>query len=390
LKLTTLIIALTAALHAQTDPGPRPPGPPLSGRPLDGLSGEDLQRFDRGRGAFARVADVEQGLGPRFNLDSCLGCHAHPAPGGTSPRVNPQVAVAAKLGAVNQIPPFIQQDGPVRVARSRQDGGVHNLFVITGRADAPSGCAITQPDFGNRQNNVFRIPTPTFGLGLIEAIPDATLRANLAADQDRKRQLGIRGRFNTSDNDGTITRFGWKAQNKSLLEFSGEAANVEMGISNALYPQEREEDRNCATAPVPNDPGAILAMADFMRLLAPPRPSAATASTERGRALFATAGCALCHTATVGGASLYSDLALHGMGQALNDGVSQGAANGNDWRTAPLWGLGDRLFLMHDGRTRDLLEAIRLHDGESRQTVQNFNALTAEQKQDILNFLRSL
>jgi CxxC motif-containing protein (DUF1111 family) len=396
----SLLIALAAAALAQTDPGPRPPAalgaPPLSGRPLEDLTGEQLQAFDRGRGAFVRTADVENGLGPRFNFDSCVGCHSHPAPGGTSPRVNPQVAVAAKLGAVNQVPPFIQQDGPVRVVRFRQnpnggpDGGVHNLFVITGRADAPGGCAITQPDFSNRQNTVFRIPTPTFGLGLIEAIPDAVLRANFAADQVRKRELGIRGRFNTSGNAGTITRFGWKAQNKSLLEFSGEAANVEMGLTNALFPQERAEDQNCAAATPPNDARAILAMADFMRLLAAPRPAPSTESIDRGSRLFDSTGCALCHTPSVGGANLYSDLALHGMGQALNDGVNQGVANGNDWRTAPLWGVGDRLFLMHDGRTRDLLEAIRLHDGESRQTVQNFNGLTAEQKQDVLNFLRSL
>jgi CxxC motif-containing protein (DUF1111 family) len=385
-----LLLTIAAAVNAQTDPGPRT-GAPQSGRPLDGLTGADLQAFDRGRGAFNRPMNVEDGLGPRFNLDSCAGCHAHPTPGGTSPRVNPQVALATHLGATNQVPPFIQQDGPVRVVRFRNDNGVHDLFVISGRSDAPSGCKITQPDFTNRQNNVFRIPTPTFGLGLIEALPDSALRANLAADGDRKRQLGIRGRFNTSGNDGTITRYGWKAQNKSLLEFSGEAFNVEMGISNPLFPQEREEDPACqGAAPVPNDRGALNAMADFMRLLAPPAPSASTPSIERGRTLFASAGCALCHTPSIGNANLYSDLALHGMGQQLNDGVQQGQANGNDWRTAPLWGLGDRLFLLHDGRTRDVLEAIRVHGGESQQTVNNFNGLTADQKQDVLNFLRSL
>ena len=81
------------------------------------------------------------------------------------------------------------------------------------------------------------------------------------------------------------------------------------------------------------------------------------------------------------------------MGQALNDGVAQGDARGDDWRTAPLWGLRQRLFFLHDGRTRDLTEAIRLHDSpgsEARQVVGNFNALTPQQQQELLAFLRSL
>jgi CxxC motif-containing protein (DUF1111 family) len=409
LKISTALagsalLLIAAALHAQTDPGPRPGGPqvgpPSSGRPLDGLTGSQLDAFDRGRRAFGRVQNVDDGLGPRYNLDSCTGCHSQPAPGGSAPRVNPQIAVATKLGADNRIPQFIQQDGPVRVVRFRRnadgtpDGGVHDLFVVTGRADAPSACQITQPDFTDRQNMVFRIPTPTFGLGLIEALSDSVLRANLAADTDRKRPLGIRGRFNTNGNDGTITRFGWKAQNKSLLLFSGEAYNVEMGISNNIFPQERDETADCATLAAVNDRGpSIDDQATFMRLLAPPQPSASTESTERGKAFFNATGCALCHTPTIGNANLYSDMALHRMGQNLNDGINQGVAQGDEWRTSPLWGLGDRLFLLHDGRSRDLLDAIRQHDSqgsEARGTVTNFNALTPDQKQDVLNFLRSL
>jgi CxxC motif-containing protein (DUF1111 family) len=402
-----LILAMAAALPAQTDPGPRPggpggpqAGPPSAGRPLDGLTGAQLDAFDRGRNEFVKIQNVPDGLGPRFNFDSCVGCHAQPAPGGSSPRVNPQLAVAAKLGAINQVPPFIQQNGPVRVVRFRRaadgtaDGGVHDLFVVSGRADVAAACQLAQPDFTNQQNIVFRIPTPTFGLGLIEQISDSALRANLAADGARKRAAGVRGRFNTSGNDGTITRFGWKAQNKSLLQFSGEAYNVEMGISNSLFPQEREENSACASIAAPNDPGPSIAeLADFMRFLAPPQPSPSNASIESGRALFDTTGCALCHTPSIGDARAYSDLALHRMGQALNDGITQGAAQGDEWRTAPLWGLGDRLFLLHDGRSHDLLDAIRQHDSqgsEAHSSVVSFQALSDSQKQDLLNFLRSL
>ncbi len=402
--------AFAATLGAQTDPGPRG-GPPRSGQPLRGLSGAELQAFGAGRGVFNEIDDVKDGLGPRFNLDSCGGCHAHPDSGGSSPAVNPQVAVAVKFGAVNQAPAFIQPNGPVRVVRFKRgangqpDGGVHNLFVITGRNDAPAGCNVQQPDFTQQNNLAFRIPTPTFGLGLIEAITDATLRGNLAANANLKRQLGIQGSLNTNGNDGTVTRFGWKAQNKSLLLFSGEAYNVEVGVTNELFPQEREENAACATNGLPESVGDIGQQTAFMRFLAPPQPAPATDSTTRGAALFTQVGCALCHTPsmTTGLAisaalsqqpvNLYSDLALHRMGQILNDGVTQGNAQGDMFRTAPLWGLGDRLFLLHDGRAKDLGDAILQHDSpgsEAHQVIVNYGGLGAAQKQDLLNFLRGL
>jgi CxxC motif-containing protein (DUF1111 family) len=413
-NLTALALALTLnssmLLPGQTDPGPRN-GPPRSGQPLRNLSADELQAFAHGRDVFAEIDDVVDGLGPRFNLDSCAGCHTHPAVGGSSGPVNIQPRVALKFGAVNRIPPFIQTDGPTRVVRFKRDqngntdGGVRDLFVITGRRDAPDGCSITQPDFSNPNNLSFRIPTPTFGLGLIEAIGDSTLRANLAATAQQRRQMGIQGRFNTNGNDGTITRFGWKAQNKSLLLFSAEAYNVEIGVTNELFPQEREEDPRCAANNLPESHGDIAAQADFMRLLAPPAPAQPTDTTTRGAAIFQQIGCALCHTPslTTGKSvspalgsqtvNLYSDLAIHRMGQALDDNITQGNALGQDWRTAPLWGLGDRIFFLHDGRTKDLLEAIHLHDSpgsEAHQVILQFNALTPAQTQDLLDFLRSL
>jgi CxxC motif-containing protein (DUF1111 family) len=413
------LLASSAFLaQAQTDPGPRT-GPPQSGQPLRGLSPDEIQSFNTGRTAFTEIDNVMDGLGPRFNLDSCGGCHAAPTPGGTSPAANPQIAAALKNGANNRIPPFIQPNGPALAVRFKQapdgtpDGGVHNLWVISGRSDAPTGCRIAQPDFSNPANLSLRIPTPTFGLGLIEAIPDAVLKANLASNVARKNALGIQGRFNTNGNDGTITRFGWKAQNKSLLVFSGEAYNVEVGVTNDLFPNEREDNPNCLTAAnatpedhaVIHDPGDVPAFAAFMRLLAPPQSTPPNPSVNNGRTLFDSTGCTTCHTPSLQTgnsaipalrnqpAALYSDLAIHRMGQALNDGITQGAARGDEWRTAPLWGLGDRLFLLHDGRTRDLVQAIQLHDSpgsEAHQVVLNFQALTPTQKQDLLRFLRSL
>ena len=138
---------------------------------------------------------------------------------------------------------------------------------------------------------------------MIEASAEGALRTKLASNATRKSALGIRGRFNTNRNDGTITRFGWKAQNKSLLLFSGEAYNVEVGVTNELFPQKREENADCAAVATPEDhgnpgnaaPGDIYAQAFFMRVLAPPMPSESSASADNGQVPFDTTGCGLCH-----------------------------------------------------------------------------------------------
>jgi CxxC motif-containing protein (DUF1111 family) len=345
------------------------------------------------------------------------------------------------------LPFFITADGPIREARFKQtskaapDGGVHDLFTISGMSGVPNTCTIKQPDFaGNKNNIIFRIPTPVFGSGLIEQIRDTDILANLARQSPAKQRMQIRGRsnivisgnthtqqsriqgeVNDSGNDGTVARFGWKAQNKSLLIFAGEAYNVEMGISNELFPTEREEA--CSLAPAPNDgttppdttrPLAVLSdievFAAFMRFLAPPTPSdtvpGGSASITKGKSLFAQTGCALCHTPTLPTnpnsriaalagkqAALYSDLALHQMGKNLDDGISQGQAVGDEFRTAPLWGLGQRLFFLHDGRTSDLVVAIREHRGdksEANEVIKQYDHLKDADKQNLLNFLRSL
>jgi CxxC motif-containing protein (DUF1111 family) len=450
----------TTAVAQAVDPGVRRTATdnttPL---PMPGLGAAELAFFLDGLARFNTVevvsgatANEGNGLGPRFNSNQCASCHSQPNVGGSSPAANPLLAVAAAARASNAVPWFITAHGPAREARfvrsnGAYDGGVHNLFVVTGRSDAGS-CNIAQPDFdpagdpvtgrGGNPNIVYRIPTPIFGAGLIEAIPDSAILNNMAANAAQKGQTGVRGHANSvlggntnlSANDGTITRFGWKAQNKSLLMFAGEAYNVEMGISNQLFPQERDETPGCDGGyPTPNDTdnfsptasnrGAtavlsdIEAFANFMRMLAPPAAAPATASTLRGLAQFTAAGCALCHTpslttgnAIATGASLspseamsgvpvnlFSDLLVHHMGQGLADGITQGAAGPDEFRTAPLWGLGQRVYFLHDGRTDNLLVAIQAHSSsgsEANVVIQRFDNLNSGQQQDVLNFLRSL
>ena len=423
------------------DPGVRG-GNTGAGGAINGLSVTEYKFFKLGLEDFSEVEDVGDGLGPRMNLDSCGGCHSQPAVGGSSPALNPQVAFATKDGGTDRVPSFIRADGPIREARfvrnadGTPDGGVHALFTIAGRPGA-GGCNIAQPDFERELSNrniIFRIPTPVFGAGLIEQIPDAAILANREAQAARKRDFGVRGRanfrvagravsgqYNPNGNDGTVARFGWKAQNVSLLLFSGEAYNVEMGITSELFQVEREETAACQFATVPNDTQnfaaadalagttAIQNFANFQRFLAPPEPSPDTpggrASIGRGRALFASTGCALCHTPTLRtgntavyalrnqAVNLYSDLLVHDMGDGLADGVSQGQAGPREFRSAPLWGLGQRVFFLHDGRTSDLVQAIlehRSNGSEANRAVGSYDALRESEKQDLLNFLRSL
>jgi CxxC motif-containing protein (DUF1111 family) len=424
-----------------SDPGVRG-GEAGAGGQIAGLSANQGTFFAAGAVDFAAPEDVPDGLGPRMNLDSCGGCHIQPALGGTSPFVNPQVAFAKKDNGTDSVPSFIFSNGPVREARfvlnpdGTPDGGVHALFTITGRTGA-AGCTLAQPNFSSElanHNVIFRIPTPTFGAGLMEQIPDAAIAANQASNSSQKSALGIKGKANfhvagrtitgmtnNNGNDGTIARFGWKAQNKSLLLFSGEAYNVEMGITNELFQTERDETPTCQFATVPNDvqnldattalaaTTAIQNFSNFMRFLNAPTPSPNTpggaTSIANGKQKFTEVGCALCHTpsfttskSTVAALSmqpvnLFSDLLVHDMGDGLADGVSQGEAGPREFRSAPLWGVGQRIFFLHDGRTSDLLRAIREHSSngsEANGVISGFNNLREGDKQDLLNFLRSL
>jgi CxxC motif-containing protein (DUF1111 family) len=483
---TLLAMMLAASMSsigacAQKDPGPRA-GAPGAGFPYSSLSANELSTYSQAFLQFVKPVSVSgtiekgKGLGPTFNGNSCAMCHAQPSIGGSSPGMaspeephpNPQIALARLDGADNSVPPFITTNGPVMVARfvhkpdGSRDGEVHGLFTIAGRSDA-KGCDLRQPDFAHQfaDNNVaLRIPTALFGLGLVENTSDATLRANLQSTAIARSRLGIGGTFNISANDGTITRFGWKAHNKSLLMFAGEAASIEEGVTNELFPGERDAAPGCEFNSTPEDSSKIInpnshspsretqigtlsemgsdiasnvasnivSFATFVRFLAPPKPAPSTQSTENGGKLFTQVGCVLCHSSslTTGAANYaslsrttyhpYSDFALHHMGPGLADGIYQGQAGSDQFRTAPLWGIGQRLFFLHDGRTADLLQAILEHSeptsahsagrceaersgstdekncfsSEATNVIRNFKSLRPSQIQDILNFLRSL
>ena len=454
-----LLLSRPAVVHGTTlavDPGPRPL-PADAGNFYSTLTPNQSAITTRLTQIFTEVNFVAGGplvktvgLGPRFNSNSCNSCHNYPANGGSSPPNNPLFNIYQLEGATNTMPYFVTSDGPVIVARFpyksdgvTPDGGVHQMFTISNRTDAPGCTTEVQPNFTQAQqdnNIIFRQTTPTFGSGLMELIQESDILANMNSNLARKQGLGISGHPNYSDDDGTITRFGWKAQNKSLLYFSGEAYTVEEGVSDEAFPSENDESIPSCLPPFPVPPGTnktkgvpddrndtgeapklpvnfpsdLERFSLFMRFLAPPTPVPPTQSTADGLVQFNAVGCGMCHTvqfttpkSSIAAlsqvtANLYSDLLVHHMGPALADNVSQGNAGGDEFRTAPLWGIGQRYFFMHDGRTKDIVQAIEDHqsvgngiypDSEANQVINNFNNLGATNptaQQDLINFLRSL
>jgi len=348
------------------------------------------------------------GMSPVFNADQCFICHSQPMIGGSSPKHSPADKIVHRLGGTNVVTEFEKPDGACREVRFKfnpegtRDSGVHSLITLQGRSDTPT-CNLKQPNFAaavRERNIAFRIPLQLFGLGLIESIQDSAIRTNMNANLDRKRELGIAGQPNIVPNNGIISRFGWKAQDGSITIFAGEAYNVEMGISNDAFPIGRSEDPSCSEVYEPfdiprtettlyNDPLKImpawLMFTEFMRFVDAPQSVQLSASAQHGEDLFNTVGCALCHTPsfkTPGMANpttpleeigphsvalrgqtvnLFSDLLVHHMGATLADNIVQGNAGPDEFRTTPLWGLGPRLFFLHDGRTSDLLVAIEDH-----------------------------
>ncbi len=432
--ITAFLLVTSSICFAQHDPGVRG-GPPGAGKPLDGLTPIELSVFREGlersiqleavcdsctdltQGASVDPAKANvltqtnsSGLGTRFNGDQCTVCHNQPALGGSGGFMipNPQDPLASqrvpenpmfdliphRKGATNLVPAFITRFGPIREVRFARkpdgsaDGGVHQLFTVVGRSDVfppwqPGNCTtadLAQPDFESeyrRGNLRFRIPLQLYGLGILDGIQDREILERHRATTAIRAQLGIAGTPNRSGNDGTITRFGWKAQNKSITIFAGEAYNVEMGVTNDLFTQatdevpactadksepndisrlEEDDSRNQAFANPLHEPPDWLMFAMFMRFLDAPKPVAFSAAAMRGQELFGTGpdhpgiGCAACHTPTMVTPAksetpalqnltvhAYSDLLTHHMGKHLADDITQGLATGDMFRSTPLW-----------------------------------------------------
>ncbi|MEI6714811.1 MAG: di-heme oxidoredictase family protein [Verrucomicrobiota bacterium] len=387
--------------------GMRPPGPGVgqqgkpgelrdrNGRPapaaLPGISAEQLVTFLDGLDDFVKEETPETGLGPIFNDVSCVACHSAGGAGGAGRKT------VVRFGRITDgvFDPLTELGGSLLQKRSISRDFLEHI-----------------PKEANVMS--LRITTPLFGAGLIEAIPDATILANV----DLPKTDGVKGRAamikDPVSGEMRVGRFGWKAQHASLLGFSADAYLNEMGITNRFFPTEN----------APNGDKALLAKADkfsdpedvedpvtkradidrvasFMQLLAPLPPGPSNDKVKAGAVVFEQVGCVQCHipkmtTGPDGIAgtksqtvALYSDLLLHDMG-ALGDGIAQPPATMKEMRTSPLWGLRARDRYLHDGRASTVDLAIRAHDGESKTIRERYQALPADKRQALLEFLKSI
>ena len=383
-----LLPTLAVGLLFSQNPMPRP----VLGGVLPGATAAERTLFEQGKDDFNEVEKAEDGLGPAFNGDSCAQCHASPAIGG------------------------VANTAVIRAGQTTPDGrfvALHGDTLFSQFSTGDRACQVNLPAEANTV--VRRIPTPLFGAGLIEAIPDEAIIAR--EDPDDRNHDGIRGRahrvVDVASRLPRVGRFGWKAQVATLLTFAGDAYRNEMGITNDLFKDEYAlgftpaqiaacggsstiEDKRS----LENGLRGIDNFENFMRLLAPLPPGRPTEETDRGRDLFAAVGCAKCHTPQMfteestnlvfnrKPVPLFSDLLLHDVG--TGDGIPQGKARGSEMRTAPLWGLSYRRMLLHDGSATSPDGAIRRHGREADGVRRNYDRLSPEERRALVAFLNTI
>ncbi len=366
--------------------------PPDFGDPLRGLTTAELERFDAGLDEFSEVETPEEGLGPAFNDVSCATCHLTPAIGGGSE------ILETRFGRIGDDGLF---DGMAELGGSliqRNGIGVSGDCEYLAELVPPDATIVAD-----------RRTTPLFGLGLVDATRDVTFYAIRA--EELRHPDGIAGTVavvpNISTGQNSVGKFGWKAQNPTLFQFSGDAYVNEMGVTSPQFPDENCpggdcDSLSCNPLPEMNDEGSgVAAFADFMTFLAPPPRAPITASAAAGELVFRGIGCVGCHRSVIrtGPSPVaplnkvlyhpYSDFLLHDMG-ALGDGITQNNATGNLMRTAPLWGLRKITRYMHDGRATTLEEAILAHDGQGKKSRDRFASLPGWKKTFLYAFLNSL
>lgn len=363
------------------------------GAPLPGLNSAEQVRFEAGRALFERIYRPEDGLGPLFNENQCSACHTVPASGGTT--------------GFERVVKATRFSGPGACDLLSSEGGEN---IRTQATPLLRAHGVERESIPTSATAVGRFTPPfLFGLGLVEAIPDASIVAG--SDPADANGDGISGRAGRTP-DGRLARFGRKAEFATIAEFVDAALRLEMGLTTPSHIAER--GINGMPLPPASDPVAdpeagrstIELLTAFVRFLAPlspstPRSRAHADTLSAGRRLFHEMGCPSCHSPTLRTRSgdvpvldrrtvgLYSDLLLHDMGPELADvcGFDAGPA---EIRTELLMGLRYRDRFLHDGRANTIEEAIRAHGGEAQRARDAFARLSWLRQQYVLMFLRSL
>ena len=394
------------------------------GDPVAGLTPTDRLRFETGRREFARRFARSEGLGPHFNATACVSCHEDPVGGGSGPRYR-DFFLAGKLGEDGTLAKLYPDCTAENVDSSDTELCLPSIVIPTygprGHAERPVQPDVEHPRIPLSADVVARRNTPPlFGVGLFRWVSDSEILSR--ADPDDADGDGLSGRVNrVSSEDGAIGRFGFKCQTASVEGFTRGALLNQMGITShstelvaqsgrpsffgeplfamkeahaqAAEPRDRNFDFDGVSDPeIPR--GRLQNLIFFTENLAAPRRGARSDAVDRGGSVFAAIGCEACHVSSLetpnGLIHPYSDLLLHDMGPLLDDGVVMGEAQGNEFRTQPLWGLCAHPPFLHDGRADTIEEAILLHGGEAEGARHRYAELSAEKRSDLHAFLESL
>ena len=390
-------------------------------RQLDFYTGMSFFRLPWVRAPSSTTA--RDGLGPLFNAHSCESCHRNGGRGRSLLDDPHSAAVIARIS--------VERDGELKPhprygsqlqskATFRGDGhGEGSLTMSAEDAAWSDGSTLRVPrivvelyDSEERTEHwrvSARVAPALLGLGLIEAIPEADLL--VGADPGDADGNGISGRphWRGTGESRALGRFGWKALHATVASQTGAAFRDDVGITNPEFPVESCTELQATCAALPTGAGEegveIPAklfdyVVHFVSHMPPPRAGKLDDGVRRGRALFARVGCADCHRphfdTAYGRIWPYTDLLLHDMGPGLADHRSEGGASGSEWRTPPLWGIGTQkkvsghTTLLHDGRARNVREAILWHDGEGASARSRFLAATAKQQRDVIAFVRAI
>lgn len=407
-------------------------------QPFFGLTAAQDRQHELGDQHFEATfnsdpTQLNHGLGPIFNNQSCVSCHIADGRGKAPEAGEALSSLLLRISIPGEGPYGSPLAAPGFGGQLQQRG----IFGIAGEADVhvtytestfyfPDGeeyrLRIPHYELNNAYTTLptnllvsARMASPVFGLGLLESIPTEDLMAY--ADPLDANTDGISGRPNmvhdAMQNSMRMGRFGWKAGQPSIIQQTAGAYNEDMGITSFIFPQESSlgQPQFDDTYNEPEVADSILfAVAFYVKSLAVPgRRNANEPTVLRGKELFMEAGCAKCHipshrTGTdVSFPAIsnqlifpYTDLLLHDMGNGLADNRPDHVADGYEWRTPPLWGIGLTSVVnghnnfLHDGRARNFIEAIMWHGGEAEQSASFFYQLPAADRRALLSFLNSL
>lgn len=412
---------------------------------MPGLYGVDALNFFVGDSFFNQnwvaapaSTTARDGLGPTFNSRSCTGCH--PKDGrGRAPEFDGEKSTGLLLrlsqsgvdihggplpladygGQLNDLGIFgISAEGDIQITYFEESGSFPDGETYSLRKPVYS---IANPNYGALPSDLMispRVGQQMIGLGLLEAISDQDLLKNV--DESDANNDGVSGRANYvwdfELGSTVLGKFGWKANMPNLKQQTAGAFIGDIGITSSLFPQENcpSGQIDCSQQATGGSPELEDEDLDFVTLYVstlavPSRLNAKNEEVLRGKKLFNGIGCVKCHVPsyTTGAHSRfsglsyqkiwpYTDLLLHDMGAGLADNRPDYLANGNEWRTPPLWGIGlfetvnNHTYYLHDGRARNIQEAILWHGGEANNSKEAFKALTKQDRTYLIQFLNSL